>query len=110
HFVDDNNGFQAELKRLLQDKPCLWHRTLKSIHQQQASIRHIEHSLNFPTEVTVTRGVDDINLVILVADRYVLGNNCDTPFPLQVIAVHDKLARNLMFLKELTGHKQFVDK
>ena len=34
HFIDDNDGFQVQMQRLLQNKTGLRHGTFKCIHQQ----------------------------------------------------------------------------
>ncbi|BCS49665.1 hypothetical protein JUNP479_2384 [Aeromonas jandaei] len=37
----------------------------------------------------MTRGINDVDAVVIPADRSVLGENGDATFPFQIIGVHD---------------------
>ena len=68
HLVDYHHRLEAYLQCLLQHEACLWHRTLKSIHEEYAAIGHIEHALHLTAKVRVTRRVDDIYLSPFIVD------------------------------------------
>lgn len=87
NLVDYHDRFQTDLDSLLQHEAGLWHRALESVDQQEATIRHIQHALNLATEIGVPRRVDNVDLVPLVVDGYVLGKDRDTTFTLQVVTV-----------------------
>ena len=72
HLIYNNDRFQTNLQSFLQYKPCLRHRTFESIHKQNASIRHIQYTFHFTSEVTVSRSINNVNLGVLVVDRNVL--------------------------------------
>ena len=71
-LVDDDNDLVSKLQRLLQHEACLRHRTFESIHKQNASIRHIQYTFHFTSEVTVSRSINNVNLGVFVVDRNVL--------------------------------------
>ena len=75
----------------MQHKPSLRHRPLECIHQQEASIGHIEHALHFTAEVGVSRGIDDIDFTTLIANTDVFGKNGDTAFAFQVVAIEESI-------------------
>ena len=60
---------QIQLKGFLQNKTSLWHRSFKGIYQQNYPISHFQNTLYFSAKITVTRGIDYINFIIIV-------NNC----------------------------------
>mmetsp|Transcript_11194 Transcript_11194/g.33573 ORF Transcript_11194/g.33573 Transcript_11194/m.33573 type:complete len:301 (+) Transcript_11194:1425-2327(+) len=95
-LVDHNHNTLVQLQRLAQDKSSLRHRTLHRVHQQQHAVAHVEHTLHLPTKVSVTWGVDDVDLAALVSDGSVFGKDGDTTLPLQVVAVHHTLACDLI--------------
>ena len=50
-------------------EPCLRHRPVDRIDQQQYRIDHRQDPLDFAAEVGMAGRVDDVDLVILVTDR-----------------------------------------
>lgn len=59
----------VQCQRLLCDKSCLRHWPLHTVYQQQHSVTHVQHTLNFTTKVRVTGSVDDVDLDALVPTR-----------------------------------------
>ena len=102
HLVDDNDGLEAELKGLLQHKARLGHRALKGVDQQQAAVSHIEHALHLAAKVAVTRGVDDVDLVTVVRDGHILGQDGNAALAFQVIAVQDLSAHLLIVAEQVS--------
>ena len=62
YLIHHDDRFESNLQSLLQHEPCLWHRTLKGIDEEQASVGHIKHTFHFASEVRVSRSVNNINL------------------------------------------------
>ena len=91
HLVYHHYRLLAELNSLLEYEAGLRHTPLEGIHEQEHAVRHVEHSLHFSAEVAVARGVDNVDFDILIDDGHVLGENGDSPFPLKVVVVKDKL-------------------
>ena len=87
-LVDENDRTQALLERLLQHETGLGHRPLVGVHDQQTAVDHAEHALHFATEVSVTRGVNDVDPDPFEVHRSVLGEDRDTPLTLQIVGVH----------------------
>ena len=56
----------------------------------------------------MSRSVDDIDLVVLVGDRYILGKNCYTTLALKVVVVEYKFACGLVVAKQFAGEQHFV--
>ena len=108
HLIDNNKWFQTYLQSLLQHKSCLRHRTLKSIHQKDTSVCHIEHTLHLATEVGVTRGVNDIDLCVAVYDGHILGKDGYTTFTFQLVVVQHQFARLLVLTEQVTCQKHLV--
>ena len=46
-LVDDYNGMESELDRLLEYETCLWHWTLLCINDKENAINGAKHALNF---------------------------------------------------------------
>ena len=101
NLVDDHDGFQTQLDGLLQHEACLRHGTFEGIHHQQHAVGHVEHTLHLAAEVAVAGGVDDVNLVALVADRDVFGQDGDAALALEVVVVEDEFAGFLIFSEKL---------
>ena len=68
NLVDYYNRFQSDLKCFLEYETGLWHRTFKSINQQDTSVSHVEDALYFSTEVCMPRSIDDIDFSTIVID------------------------------------------
>ena len=67
-FVDYDDGFEADLQCFLQDESCLWHGAFEGVDEQYAAVGHVEHALDFATEVGVSRCVDDVDFDVFVSD------------------------------------------
>ena len=87
HLVDDDDGLEPHLDGLLQDEARLRHGALEGVDEQQAAIGEVEHALYLTAEVGVPRRVDDVDLDVLVAYAYVLGEDGDPALPLEIIII-----------------------
>ena len=86
-LVDDHDRLQSDLNSFLQDEARLRHRSLERIDKQQAAVGHIEHPLHLAAEVGMPRRIDDIDLVILIVNGNVFGENRNPPFAFQIVTV-----------------------
>lgn len=75
-------------KSLLQDELSLRHGAFGGTDNQTDTIDHVHDTLNLTTEVLMARGVDDIQLEILVDDRRALGHNGNTTLLFNGIGIH----------------------
>ena len=91
NFVDDNNGAQAKRKGFFGNEAGLRHRAFLRVHQQHHAVHHAEHALHFAAKIGVPRSIDDVNVVAVVFDGGVFGENGDTALFFQVVAVHHAL-------------------
>ena len=57
----------------------------------------LQNTLHLAAEVGVARGVDHVDLGVLIADGSILGQNGNAAFPLQITGVHDAVHRLLIF-------------
>ncbi len=85
-------GCRPERHRLAKHHPRLRHRSLGGVHEEQAPVRHPEDPLDLAPEVGVTRGVDDVELDPVVADRRGLGEDRDPLLALEIVGIHDQFA------------------
>lgn len=108
HFVDDHDRFQVELECFLQYKACLGHWTFKRVNEQADTISHFQNPFHFTAEVGVTRGIDHVNLYILIHYCCVLAENGDPSFPFQVVTVHDQVTSFLVIPENLRGMKDLI--
>lgn len=74
---------------MTQHEAGLGHGALKSVDQQQGAVGHTQHALDLTAKVGVARGVDDVDLDVLVLDRDVLGENRNAALALLVVRVQD---------------------
>ena len=95
HLVDHDDGLLAQREGLLQHEARLGHRALEGIDQQQHAVAHVQHALDLAAEVGVARGVDDVDLIVLVDDRNVLREDRDAAFAFQVVVVQYEFAGRL---------------
>ena len=91
NFVDNHNGTQAERKGFFGNEAGLRHRAFLRVHQQHHAIHHAEHALHFATEIGVSRGIDDVDVVAFVFNGCVFGENGDAALFFKVVAVHHAL-------------------
>jgi len=82
-------------KGLLEDELGLGHGTISGIDDEADTIDHAHDTLDFTTEISVTGGIDDVDMVVLlgvgvvVDDGSALGENGDTTLTLEGVGVHE---------------------
>ncbi len=109
NFIDDHNRPKSQFQRFLQYKTGLWHWALEGVDQQKNAISHIEHPLYFTTKIGVARGVDNVDFMVFVGDRDILGQNSDAALALQVVVVENQLTRQFMLFEKSASQQHFVD-
>ena len=108
-LVDDDDDLVPQLQRLLQHKPCLRHRAFGCVDQQQNAVDHFQDALHLAGKVGVARRVDDVDLVILVVNRRILGENGDAALALEIAGVHHALHHSLIFTIHAALLQHLVD-
>ncbi len=61
NLVDDDDRPQALFQRLAQHELGLRHRAFGGIGQENHAIRHVEDTFNLTPEISVARGVDNVD-------------------------------------------------
>ena len=108
-LVDHHDGLQTLGERLARDEACLRHRSLDRIDQQQHAVHHGQHPLDFPAEVGVPGGIDDVDARAAILDGAVLGEDGNATLALDVVGIHDALAEPLVGGKGARLLQQAVD-
>ena len=87
YFVHHHDGLQSYLQRLLQHKAGLRHGAFESIHQQQAAVGHVEHTLHLTSEIGVTGRIENVDFGVFPSNGNVFRKNSYPSFALQIIGV-----------------------
>ncbi len=87
-LVQDHDRPVAELQRLFENEPRLWHRPFLCIDHEEHAVYRPQHPLDLGAEIRVARRINDVDLGVLVGARSVLGVDGDTALLLKRIAVH----------------------
>ena len=87
----------TQLQRLLQHEARLGHGTLRCVNQQQNAVDHLQNALDLAGEVSVTRGVNNVDLIIFIVYSGVLCQNRDAALALEIAGVHDPVCHHLIF-------------
>ena len=109
-LVDDHDRTQAVRERLLRDEPRLRHRAVDGIDQQQHGVDHRQHALHLAAEVCMSRGVDDIDPVLVPLDGRVLGQDGDAALLFERIRVHDAFGDDRAGVERAGLLQKLVDK
>ena len=88
-LVDADDDAVVEGQGLLKHEAGLGHGALGGVHQQDNAVDHLQHALHLTAEVGVAGGVDDVDLLVLVVDGGVLGQNGNAALLFQIPRVHD---------------------
>ncbi len=88
-LVDDDDGLGAGFERLAQHEAGLRLRTVGGVHHQQHAVDHVHDALDLAAEIGVAGRVHDVDVVVLVFERGVLGADGDALLLLEVHRVHE---------------------
>ena len=109
NLVDDDHDLEAGVDGVTQHEAGLGHGALKGIDQQQGAVGHTQHALDLAAKVSVARGVDDVDLNVLVLDRDVLGENRNAALALLVVRIQDAVLDLLVGTEGVRGTQELVD-
>ena len=99
----------AQLQRLLEHEAGLGHGALGGIHQQDNAVDHLQNTLHLAAEVSVARGIHNVDLVVFIVHGGVLGQNGDAALTLQIAGVHDPLHSGLILPVNAALLQHFVN-
>ena len=88
-LVDDDDRFEIQIERLLQDELCSGKRPFGGVHEKQNAVHHRQRPLHLAAEIGVAGRVDDVDLDPLVMHGGVLGQDRDPAFAFEVVRIHD---------------------
>lgn len=101
-FVDDNDDRKVILQGFFQNKVGLRHRSFLGIDKEQGTISHAQDALYLPAKIGVAGGINDIDPIILVLIRAVLGSDGNAALPFQIHGVHHSFG-DFLVVAEHTG-------
>jgi hypothetical protein len=99
----------AALQRLTENEARLGQWALRRVHQQHDPVDHRQRALDLAAEIRVPRRVHDVDQVIVIVNRRVLGENRDAPLALELVRVHDPLGHALVRPEDSALVQQRVD-
>ena len=108
-LVDNNDDLQIHFQRLGQHETSLRHRALCGIDQQDRTVYHAQNTFYLAAEVSVSRGINNIDLGVTVAYRCILCQDRDATFPFQIIGVHNTFCHCLVFPEYTALFQHLVD-
>ncbi len=88
NLVDDHDRLGAGFERLAQHEARLRLRAFGGIHHEQHAVNHVHDALHFAAEIGVAGRVHDVDVIILVFERGVLGADGDALFLFQIHRIH----------------------
>ena len=98
NLVDDHNRLGAGFERLAEDEARLRLRAFGGVHHQQHAVNHVHDALDLAAEIGVAGRVHDVDVVILVFERGVLGADGDALFLFQIHRIHHALLGGLVLV------------
>ena len=99
YLVEDKYDAVPQLQRAAEHEPGLRHGSLRGVDQQYDAVDHLEYALHLAAEVGVTRGVDNVYLVVAVVHGGVLREDGYAALTFQVAGVHDSLGHLLVLVE-----------
>ena len=108
-LVDDHDGAELELQRLVQHETRLGQGALRAVDQQQDAVRHVQDAFHLAAEIAVDGSVDDIDLGVAVVYADVFREDGDAAFAFEFVAVEEAGVHFLVFAEELCLADDLVD-
>ena len=84
------------LKRLGENIAGLRQRAFRGVNEEHNAVHHLESAFYLAAEVRVARGVDDVDLVVVIIEGGILRKNCDAALFFEVAGVHDAFGDGLV--------------
>jgi len=97
-FVDDEDYFELEFERFLEDESRLGHGAFKGIYEKEGTVCHAKDPFDFSAEIGVSRGVDEVDTHGLAGEWTGLGRigngaifrkDGDSAFALEGVGIED---------------------
>ena len=115
-FVDGDDHRQLCFQSLGENESSLWQWTFGGVDKQHYAVNHRDSALDLTTEVSVARGVDDVNNKVgavftqpLTTDRSVFREDRNATLFFLVIRVHDAIIDFAMFTERTGLFEHSVD-
>ncbi|OPZ78303.1 MAG: hypothetical protein BWY77_01536 [bacterium ADurb.Bin431] len=108
-LVDHHDDLEIFFEGLLEDKASLRQGPLGGIHQEDGAVDHLEGAFDLAPEIGMARGVENVDLDPLPADRAVFRRNRDAAFALEIHVIHDALLDLLVIAEEPALSKHLID-
>ena len=102
NLVDNHHDRKACVDSVAQNKASLWHRAFSCVNQKQCTVGHLQNTLYLAAEVSVARGINNVDLDALVLNRDILCQNSNSALTLLIVGVQNSLL-NLLVLAECIG-------
>src|SRR5262249_1765156 len=90
-FVDHDYGGKLRFERLHEHVAGLRQRAPPGVDKQENAAPPLQCALNPPPQIALAPRIADIDLDAVVANSSCLGENRDSPLPLELVGVHDAL-------------------
>src|SRR5690606_38860329 len=107
-LIDYDDRLSPQLQCLLKYKTRLGHGPFEGVDQQHASLSHVAYQFNFSFKVSEAVYINNVSFIILITYRNVLGQDGNTSFPFNIVAVYNQFTRILMLFKKLSSPQQLV--
>ena len=82
----------------MKHKLSLRHWAFLSVNDKKNAVGHIESTFNLTGEVSVARGIDNVDFVIVIEDRSLFCGNCNSPLMFLVHGIHNKRLRHFRLI------------
>ena len=109
NLVDDNDNLMAKFQRLLQHEARLRHGSLRCVDKQQDTVDQLQNALDLAGEIGMARGIDDVDLIILIVDSGILGENGDAALAFEIAGVHHTVDDRLVFAVHAALLEHLID-
>jgi len=100
-LIHHHDRFKIQLQCFIQNKPRLRHRAFRRIDQKKHAVSEVQHALNLSAEITMSGGVDDIDLHALVFDADIFRQNGNAALTFEVVAIEHALLKFLVVAKQV---------
>ena len=84
--------------------------SIPEINEEDHTVDHAENPLHLATEIGVSRGIDDIDVIVTPGNRSVLGKNGNTPLFLKIVGIHHAFRGRLATVQRTRLLQQLVNK
>ena len=94
---------------MLENEAGLRHRAFKRVDEQQHAVNHLQNALNLAAEVSVTGGIDDVDLDAVIIHGSILRQNGDAALFFDGVIIHHAVADLLVLAENAALLEHLVD-